>query len=174
MVGQNHGAICDALLSARAEDVDHVSCRSFNRRNSRRACLSGRCRGACTPTSRRCSRCASRASRLASLSRYSACAALAGPRLSASASTSPACSDFAALQPPPLTSILPPSIACLATLRVLKKRAAHSHTSARTSVGTLSCRSFITGIIATSLVELRHGLRRHPSLVIRHRLLRLL
>jgi hypothetical protein len=34
-----------------------------------------------------------------------------------------------------LISILPPSIACFARLRVLKKRAAHNHTSTRTESG---------------------------------------
>ena len=41
-------------------------------------------------------------------------------------------SALAALQRAPLTSILPPSMACLASERVLKKRAAHNHWSART------------------------------------------
>src|SRR5690348_11093261 len=45
---------------------------------------------------------------------------------------SPACSSLDGLPLPSWMRILPPSIACLASARVLKKRAAHSHTSRRT------------------------------------------
>src|SRR4249920_2429430 len=49
---------------------------------------------------------------------------------------SPSWTRCARLARSPLTSILPPSTACAAAERVLKKRAAHSHLSRRTRVGT--------------------------------------
>src|SRR5207237_1374535 len=76
-------------------------------------------------------------------SSYSVCAMLAGPRRSASArtsivhsavpiricSTSPACTSFAGLMRTPFRWTWPPSTAAVASARVLKKRAAHSHLS---------------------------------------------
>jgi len=84
-----------------------------------------------------------RRARLSSVSAKSAAATVAGPRLSESSRTvmtcskggrrmltlSPTFSSLAGLERSPFTDTRPPSTASTARVRVLKKRAAHSHLS---------------------------------------------
>ena len=104
------------------------------------------------PAALRASACASRLARLAAVSSYNNCASGAPRRWSLSCFTSttfssqpwricrisPAAISFETFTRCPSRWTLPPSIAALARLRVLKKRAAHSHLSRRTLRGLVS------------------------------------
>lgn len=122
--------------------------RCCRRCRSRRAFLVGLPfrKGFTAALARNCAANAWRTDLLASSSTYSFAASAAGPRFSLSASTVTRCSkapmricsaspvliSFDGFGRSALSVILPPSTACAARLRVLKKRAAHSHLSMRT------------------------------------------
>src|SRR3954454_14466457 len=66
---------------------------------------------------------------------------------------SPAWTGLAGLAGAPLQSILPPSIACLASERVLKKRAAQSQISSRTDGAAAGADAFGAAVIGNGFAE---------------------